>query len=65
VGIRFVHQYFFPDLSSVSQVISQIAFSLAEKGEDVSVVCSRNRYDQVQGDSLPSMERVGWIYIVA
>jgi len=63
VGIRFVHQYFFPDLSSVSQVISQIAFSLAEKGEDVSVICSRNRYDRVQGVSLPSTERVGGVDI--
>lgn len=63
MGIRFVHQYFFPDLSSVSQVISQIAFSLAEKGEDVSVICSRNRYDRVQGDSLPARERVGGVDI--
>lgn len=63
MGIRFVHQYFFPDLSSVSQVISQIAFSLAEKGEDVSVICSRNRYDRVQGVSLLSTERVGGVDI--
>jgi len=63
VSVRFVHQYFFPDLSSVSQVISQIAFSLADTGEDVSVICSRNRYDRAQGSSLPSTERVGGVDI--
>jgi len=57
VSIRFIHQYFFPDHSSVSQVISQIAFYLAGNGEAVSVICSQNRYDGAQGSSLPSTDR--------
>ena len=59
MSIRFVHQYFFQGLSSVDQ----IAFSLAAKGEDVSVVCSRDRYEWDHGSSLPSTEGVGGVEI--
>ena len=52
MNVRFIHQYFYPDYSSVSQVISQIAFYLAMQGHDVSVICSRNKYDRVQGDDI-------------
>lgn len=55
---RFIHQYFYPDLSSVSQVISQIAFHVAAQGDEVSVICSRNKYDRVQGDVLSAREVV-------
>jgi len=46
VKIRIIHQFFHPDLSSTSQVINQVAFYLAGKGDEVSVLCSRNRYDK-------------------
>jgi len=58
MSIRFIHQYFSPDISSVSQVISQIAFSLAEAGKKVSVICSRNRYDGKRGTPLSSSEQI-------
>jgi colanic acid biosynthesis glycosyl transferase WcaI len=59
VKIRFIHQYFHPDYSSVSQVISQVAFDLAARGEEVSVLCSRNKYDRLRnGTTLPSREVV-------
>jgi len=58
VSIRFVHQYFHPDRSSVSQIISKIAFHLAGQGELVSVICSRNKYDGAQADTLPANEIV-------
>jgi colanic acid biosynthesis glycosyl transferase WcaI len=58
VNIRFIHQYFFPDFSSVSQVISQIAFDLAEKNHDVSVICSRNKYDEGQAGTLRVRENL-------
>jgi colanic acid biosynthesis glycosyl transferase WcaI len=59
--IRFVHQYFHPDLSSVSQVISDIAFSLAASGHEVSVICSRNRYDGKRNTPLPSSEQINGV----
>jgi glycosyltransferase involved in cell wall biosynthesis len=61
VSIRFTHQYFSPDISSVSQVISQIAFSLAAAGEKVSVICSRNRYDGKRSSQLPSSEQINGV----
>lgn len=61
MSIRFFHQYFFPDISSVSQIISQIAFSLADAGEKVSIICSRNRYDGKRGNPLPSSEQINGV----
>lgn len=62
--IRIVHQFFHPDLSSVSQVISQIAFYLAAQGDEVSVICSRNRYNGGSGGTLPSREEVDGVDIL-
>ena len=61
MSIRIIHQYFSPDISSVSQVISQVAFSLAETGEKVSVICSRNRYDGKRSAPLSSSERINGV----
>ena len=61
MSIRFIHQYFSPDISSVSQVISQIAFSLAAAGEKVSVICSRNRYDGKCSTSLLPSEQMNGV----
>lgn len=63
VSIRFVHQYFHPDLSSVSQIISNIAFYLAKQGEKVSVICSRNKYDVAHTDVLPAKEVINGVEI--
>jgi glycosyltransferase involved in cell wall biosynthesis len=64
VKIRIVHQYFHPDLSSVSQVISQVAFDLAAHGSQVDIVCSRNKYDRAQsGEILPAREVAGGVDI--
>ena len=59
----FAHQYFHPDLSAVSQVISQIAFSVAAGGDKVSVICSRNRYDAGGGNPLPIKEQIDGVEI--
>lgn len=64
MNIRFVHQYFHPDLSSVSRVISQVAFDLAARGDAVSVVCSRNRYDAAQGGALAARETVCGVDVI-
>jgi glycosyltransferase involved in cell wall biosynthesis len=61
--VRFIHQYFHPDLSSVSQVISQVGFHLAAQGDEVSVICSRNKYDGSQGDRLSAHEVIHGVEI--
>src|SRR6476660_3622150 len=41
----FLNRYFFPDHSATSQILSQLAFHLAEAGYNVHVVTSRQLYD--------------------
>lgn len=40
----FVNRYFYPDNSATSQLLSDLAFALARKGHDVTVVASRDTY---------------------
>jgi hypothetical protein len=41
VKIVFLNRYFFPDHSATSQLLSDVAFHLAEAGHEVHVICSR------------------------
>ena len=41
----FINRYFFPDHSATSQILSQLAFHLAESGHNVHAVTSRQLYD--------------------
>jgi colanic acid biosynthesis glycosyl transferase WcaI len=43
--IIFLNRYFFPDHSATSQLVSDLAFHLAERGHDVRVFTSRQLYD--------------------
>ena len=43
--VIFINRYFFPDHSATSQMVSDLAFALAEAGRAVSVVTSQQRYD--------------------
>lgn len=54
----FVNRYFHPDHSATSQMLSDLAFALAEQGEfAVHVVTSRQRYGDAAAD-LPAKETV-------
>lgn len=53
--IIFVNRFFFPDHSATSQLLTDLAFHLAELGHDVHVVTSRLRYEDPRA-SLPSSE---------
>lgn len=53
--IIFINRYFYPDLSATSQMVSDLAFHLAERGARVWVVTSRQRYENPM-DRLPSRE---------
>ena len=54
--IIFINRFFFPDHSATSQILSDLAFFLAESGEEVHVITSRLRYDNPAA-LLPSHER--------
>lgn len=41
----FINRYFFPDHSATSQILSQLAFHMAETGHDVHVLTTRQLYD--------------------
>ena len=43
--IFFVNRYFFPDQSATSQILGDLAFHLAARGEEVHVLTSRSSYD--------------------
>lgn len=56
-SIIFVNRYFFPDHSATSQILSDLAFHLADTGQSVHVVTSRQRYDDPDAD-LPGSETI-------
>jgi glycosyltransferase involved in cell wall biosynthesis len=53
----FVNRYFYPDHSATSQMLSDLAFALAERGQAVCVITSQQRYD-ASADRLVARETV-------
>jgi len=60
--VVFVNRYVHPDHSATSQILSDLAGSLAESGFDVWLVGSRQRYDDPAAN-LPCDDRAGPIRI--
>lgn len=54
--IIFINRFFYPDHSATGQMLTDLAFGLAERGEAVSVIASRLRYDEPDAQ-LPSREK--------
>ncbi len=52
----FVNRFFYPDISATSQMLTDAAFFLADRGHDVHVVTSRLRYEG-DGGVLPKLEK--------
>jgi glycosyltransferase involved in cell wall biosynthesis len=44
--IIFINRFFYPDISATSQILSDLAFSLAQQGYDIKIVTSQMRYDK-------------------
>jgi glycosyltransferase involved in cell wall biosynthesis len=55
--VVFVNRFFHPDHSATSQMLSDLAFHLAERGWRVEVVTSQQRYDDASAH-LPARETV-------
>jgi glycosyltransferase involved in cell wall biosynthesis len=51
--LLFINRYFFPDHSATSQILSQLAFHLAETGRPVHIVTSRQLYGNPNADLAP------------
>ena len=49
----FVNRFFYPDYSATSQMLTDLAFGLVEKGVDVTVITSRLRYDEPKAHLTP------------
>jgi colanic acid biosynthesis glycosyl transferase WcaI len=57
--ILLVNQYYWPDLASTGQHLTDLAEHLAAKGHEVQVLCSRGRYLEGGGDAPRREERNG------
>ena len=60
--IVFLNRFFYPDQSATSQILSDLAFDLAQRGHDIHIFTSRQRYDDPRA-RLPAIERVRGVTI--
>ncbi|MBV9971077.1 MAG: glycosyltransferase WbuB, partial [Xanthobacteraceae bacterium] len=60
--IVFLNRFFFPDQSATSQLVSDLAFHLADAGHDVHAITSRQRYDDPRAD-LAAIEAIRGVTI--
>jgi len=58
----FINRYFHPDHSATSQLLSDLAFVLADRGHEVAVITGRQRYD-APADTLPPRETASGVAI--
>jgi glycosyltransferase involved in cell wall biosynthesis len=59
--LRILHQFFYPDKVSTSQILADLAFHLAQEGHEVDVIASRGDCDG--GGRLPPKETVNGVRI--
>lgn len=62
MAVIFVNRFFYPDHSATAQLLSDLAFALAEDGRDVVVLTSRLGYDASDGP-LPPREVVDQVRV--
>ena len=55
--VIFLNRFFYPDHAPTAELLSDVAFALAERGFDVSVITSRQGYEKADAE-LPSQESV-------
>ena len=55
--IIFVNRYFYPDISATSQMLSGVAFGLAEKGYNIHVLTNRYTYNNDK-KIIPAVETI-------
>jgi colanic acid biosynthesis glycosyl transferase WcaI len=60
--VYFVNRYFYPDESATAQLLTELAFGLSERGFEIHVICSRQRYD-APAAQLPNHELIRGVTI--
>jgi len=60
--IIFLNRFFYPDHSATSQLLTDLAFHLADNDREVSVITSRQRYDDPAAE-LPVTELVNGVQV--
>ncbi len=60
--VRILHTFFYPDKSSVAQLITDVAFSLGASGHDIEVIATRCDYEG-NGTNLPKQETIHGVRI--
>ncbi|MBS0237885.1 MAG: glycosyltransferase family 4 protein [Proteobacteria bacterium] len=60
--VIFINRFFYPDHSATSQMLTDLAFGLVERGADVSVITSRLHYDDAKA-RLPARETVRGVHV--
>jgi colanic acid biosynthesis glycosyl transferase WcaI len=53
----FVNRFFYPDHSATAQMLSDLAFTLAEQGERIAIIASRQTYQNPRAN-LPARELI-------
>ncbi len=61
--VIFVNRFFYPDHSATSQLLSDLAFELKRKGASITVITSRESYDDSEV-VFPSYESVDGVEVV-
>jgi colanic acid biosynthesis glycosyl transferase WcaI len=56
----FLNRFFHPDHSATSQMLSDLAFALAEQGRPIRIITSRQRYDAPES-RLPARETIAGV----
>ena len=59
----FINRYFYPDHSATSQMLSDLAFALAARDEEVVVITSRQLYES-RSLPLPSVESINGVRVI-
>src|SRR5262245_45395406 len=61
--ICFVNRYFYPDVAATGQLLADLAFDVAERGHNVKVITSRQRYEDSTA-RLPPREFVRGLEVI-
>jgi colanic acid biosynthesis glycosyl transferase WcaI len=60
--VFFVNRYFYPDESATSQLLTDLAFGVAQRGYEVHVLCSRQLYGAATVE-LPTRETIRGVVV--
>ena len=61
--IVFINQYYYPDISAIAQLLTDITEQLAAKGHAVEVICSNQKFISPDNATLPFHEIINNVKI--